>query len=90
MATEFEILTARMNEGFRDLIDKLDSYNKAFYEHQIPCQKEFAAINTKLDIKAAVNCVENKQAEKERDWGKWAVRLFLALLAAGMIGLWFK
>jgi len=47
-------------------------------------------VDKQLGIIAAVDCVEDEQRKKERDWGKWIIRLLLGLLAAGTIGLYFK
>ena len=90
MPSEIESLSTRIDAGFDKVFDKVEDLRKDFYEHKVPCATEFASIKEKLAIRNAVGCVEDQQEEKERDWGRWAVRMLLGLIAAGVIGLWLK
>ena len=90
MPTEIETLLNKMDIGFDKLYAKFENLHQDFNNHKIPCVEKFASVDKQLGIIAAVDCVEDEQKEKERDWGKWIIRLLLGLLAAGTIGLYFK
>ncbi|MDP2218519.1 MAG: hypothetical protein Q8J68_14675 [Methanolobus sp.] len=90
MPNEFEVLTQKVDAGFERLGNKIEDLRQDFGNHKLPCLEKFADYEKRFAVIAAVNCAESKQEEKKRDWGKWFIRLILALIATGVVGLWFR
>lgn len=84
--SDIRMLTARINDGFGKVYEKIDDLRQDFSNHRIPCAEKFAILETR----GRCPTTKDDDGDSARDYWKYAIRTAIVIITGGIMAVVWK